>query len=77
MKNPFASLFGRTRSEDFLAAYVMRECRRGRTFAEVIEDPYVLNRSTPEQRARLLERADVIAAVGTEQVEEARAGMAA
>jgi hypothetical protein len=77
MKNPFAALFGRTRGEDFLANYVMRECRRGRTFAEVIDDPYVVNRSTPEQRARLLERADVIAAVGTTQLEQARtAGVA-
>lgn len=76
MRNPFASLFGRTRGEDFLAKYVVRECQRGRTFAEVMEDRYVLNRSTPEQRARLLERADVIAAVGTEQIEAARANAA-
>ncbi|HET7045878.1 MAG TPA: hypothetical protein VFI37_13600 [Gaiellaceae bacterium] len=72
MKNLLASLFGRTRGEDFLVNYVVRECRRGRTFAEVIEDRYVVNRSTPQQRARLLERPEVVAAVGTEQVEEAR-----
>ena len=76
MRNPFASLFGRTRREDFLAKYVVRECQRGRTFAEVMQDRYVLNRSTPEQRARLLERPDVVAAVGTEQIEAARLNVA-
>jgi hypothetical protein len=33
----------------------------------VLADPYVHNRSTAEQRARLLERPEVIAAVGERQ----------
>jgi hypothetical protein len=30
----------------------------------VLEDPYVKNRATPAERARLLDRPEVVAAVG-------------
>jgi hypothetical protein len=62
--NPFSFLFGRSRREDYLAQYVVRECRRGRMLSEVLEDAYVRNRSTREQRARLLDRPDFVAALG-------------
>lgn len=65
LRNPFSFLFARSGAEDRLAAYVIREHGKGRTLAEVIEDPYVRNRSTEQQRARLLERPDVIRAVGS------------
>ena len=44
--------------------YVLREHTRGRSLQEVLDDPYVRNRSTPEQRARLLDRPEVVAALG-------------
>ena len=50
--------------EDSLAAYVIREHRAGRPLDDIIEDPYLRNRATDEQRLRLLERPDVIRAVG-------------
>ena len=49
---------------DSLAAYVVREHRSGRPLHEILEDPYLKNRATDEQRLRLLERPDVIRAVG-------------
>src|SRR4051812_36810518 len=64
LRDSLASLFARRPREDYLAQYVIRECSRGRTLAEVLDDPYVVNRSTREERARLLERPEVIEAVG-------------
>ena len=49
---------------DSLAAYVVREHRSGRALQEILEDPYLKNRATDEQRLKLLERPDVIRAVG-------------
>jgi hypothetical protein len=49
---------------DSLAAYVIREHRAGRPLEEILEDPYLKNRATDEQRLRLLERPDLIRAVG-------------
>jgi hypothetical protein len=50
--------------EDALAAYIVREHRSGRPLGEILEDAYLKNRATEEQRLRLLERPDVIRAVG-------------
>jgi hypothetical protein len=50
--------------EDSLAAYLIREHRSGRPLDEILEDPYLKNRASDEQRIRLLERADVIRSVG-------------
>ena len=71
----FSRLFGRDSGsgdsaqvsmskEDSLAAYVIREHRSGRPLDEILDDPYLKNRATDEQRVRLLERPDVIRAVG-------------
>ena len=49
---------------DSLAAYVIREHRAGRPLQEILDDPYLKNRATDEQRLRLLDRPDVIRAVG-------------
>ena len=71
-RNPFGSLFGSSRHEEFLARYVLREHARGRLLAEIFDDPYVRNRSTPEERARLLERPEVVAAIGDNVLQELR-----
>ena len=63
-RNPFSFLFARSSQEERLAAYVIREHDRGRSLDEILEDPYLKNRATDEQRLRLLERPDVIRAVG-------------
>ncbi|HET7045710.1 MAG TPA: hypothetical protein VFI37_12745 [Gaiellaceae bacterium] len=64
LRNPFSFLFARSAAEDRLAGYVIREHRRGRALAEILEDPYVRNRATDAQRKRILQRPDVIRAVG-------------
>ena len=50
-RNPFASLFAGSSREDQLAAYVIREHGAGRTIEDIMDDPYLKNRSTPEQAA--------------------------
>ena len=63
-KNPFGSLFARSSREDQLAAYVIREHAEGRSLDDILDDPYLKNRADEQQRQRLLERPDVIRAVG-------------
>jgi hypothetical protein len=72
-KNPFASLFSRSSREDQLAAYVIREHRTGRSLDDILDDPYLKNRADENQRRRLLDRPDVIRAVG-EDTARAAAG---
>jgi hypothetical protein len=64
LRKPFENLFAKSSREDQLAAYVIREHGLGRTIEDIMDDPYIRNRSTEDQRRRLLERPDVIQAVG-------------
>lgn len=64
LRNPFSFLFARSSQEDRLAAYVIREHERGRSLDDVLDDPYVRNRATPAEVARLLDRPEVIHALG-------------
>jgi hypothetical protein len=50
--------------DDALSAYIVREHRQGRSLEDILDDPYLKNRATDEQRLRLLERPEVIRAVG-------------
>jgi hypothetical protein len=68
----FRSLSGSSRSENFLARYVLREHARGRPLAEIFDDPYVRNRSTAEDRRRLLDAPEVVAALGAHALDELR-----
>ena len=64
LRNPFSFLFTRSSAEDRVAAYVIREHERGRDVDEIMDDPYVRNRLTETQRARLLDRPELIEALG-------------
>lgn len=75
LRNPFSFLFTRSSLEERLAAYVIREHDRGRSLDEILEDRYLINRSTPSQRQRLLDRPEVIRAIGDESIESARASV--
>jgi hypothetical protein len=78
IKDLFSFLFQRSSSEDRVAQYVIREHDRGRALSEILEDKYVVNRLTsPEQRARLLDRPEVLHAVGGDMVEAAKASLSA
>jgi hypothetical protein len=72
LRNPFSFLFARSAGEERVAAYVIREHDRGRALDEILEDPYVRNRCSPQEIGRLLERPDVIKAIGDDLAEETR-----
>jgi hypothetical protein len=72
LRNPFSFLFARSRNEERLTAYVLREHDRGRALAEILDDPYVRNRCTPSERDRLLDNPELIRAIGDDVVEAAR-----
>jgi hypothetical protein len=67
-------LLGRAgRGEDAVARYVIAETARGRTLEAVLADSYVANRLDPVGIARLLDRKDLIDAVGGDAVTALRA----
>ncbi len=64
-KDMFSFLFQRSTSEERVAQYVIREHDRGRALHDILEDRYVINRlPEKEQRDRLLDRPDVVHAIG-------------
>ena len=77
LRSPFSFLFARSSTEERVAAYVIREHERGRTLQEVLDDPYVRNRLTPQQQARLLDRNDIIRAIGHDTVAAAQESLPA
>jgi hypothetical protein len=72
MRFSLKDLFAPSRGEQYLEQYVLREFGRGRGFDEILEDAYVRNRSTPEERRRLLDRPEVVAALGDHALAEMR-----
>jgi hypothetical protein len=61
LSNLFSFLFQRSAKEEHVAQYVVREHGRGRALREILEDHYVVNRlQSPAQRARLLDRPEII-----------------
>jgi hypothetical protein len=70
IRSPFAFLFTRSSQEERLAAYVIREHGRGRALDDILDDPYVKNRAQPNEIARLLDRPEVIHALGASTVAE-------
>jgi hypothetical protein len=75
IRSAFSFLSTRSQSEDRMAEYVIREHRRGRLLQEVLQDNYVTNRCTPEQIKRLLDRPEVVHALGGEEVTAARSDL--
>ena len=71
-RNLFSFLFQRSSAEERVAEYVIREHDRGRDLAEILEDRYVQNRLAAEQRARLLDRPEIIKAIGKDTIADAR-----
>lgn len=76
LKGLFSFLFQSSGDEQRVAQYVVREHDRGRSLSEILEDRYVVNRlKSAEQRARLLDRPEIIHAVGADMVEAAKASL--
>jgi hypothetical protein len=74
-RNPFAFLFERSSQEDRLAAYVIREHNRGRPLGEILQDRYIVNRTSPSQLQRLLDNPDLVRALGNDTLEAVRMTM--
>jgi hypothetical protein len=68
----FSFLRSGSQTEERIAQYVIREHHRGRPLSEILEDHYVTNRLSPDQVRRLLERSDVIHAVGEDTISSMR-----
>ena len=64
LRSPFAFLFARPQREELVAEYVVREHHSGRSLDDILDDPYVKNRCSPEQVRRVLERPEVVHALG-------------
>jgi hypothetical protein len=67
-KGMFSFLGSRSQAEERMAQYVIREHHRGRSLNEIVQDHYVTNRCTPEQIRRLLDRPEVLHALGEDVV---------
>jgi hypothetical protein len=61
-----------TSKEEGLAAYIVREHKLGRSVDDILDDPYLKNRTSEDQRLRLLERPEVIRAIGEDTAAMAR-----
>jgi hypothetical protein len=72
LRSPFSFLFARSNQEERVANYVIREHERGRDLASILDDPYVRNRLTPQQAQRLLDRPEIIRAIGQDAIEATR-----
>jgi len=73
----FSFLGTKSTQEERVAAYVIREHDRGRSLDDILDDPYVRNRCSPREIARVLERPDVIKAIGDDTARAAQAGLTA
>jgi hypothetical protein len=72
LRNPFSFLFTSTSKEEQVIAYLTREHARGRRASEILQDRYIQNRLSPQQQARLLDRPEVVRALGEQDVDSAR-----
>ena len=73
IRGAFSFLSQRSQTEERIAQYVVREHHRGRPLVEILEDHYVTNRLSPDQIHRLLDRPEVIHALGEDLVAQTRA----
>jgi hypothetical protein len=64
LRNPFSFLFASKSSEDRIAVYIVREHKRGRSLDDILADPYVKNRCSDREIGRVLERPEVVHALG-------------
>jgi len=55
-----------------LIEYVVRQVKAKRTLADVLEDPYVVNRSSPLERRALLEEPQIVDAVSEDVLDGLR-----
>jgi len=73
LRTPFGFLTSRPQKEELLAEYVIREHHRGRDLDDILNDAYVRNLCSDEEASRLLDRPDVVHAVGDDLIAAHRA----
>ena len=66
------SFFSRPQGEELAAEHVIREHHGGRPLDEILRDDYVTNRCSKQQIARLLDRPEIVHAVGEDMIEAHR-----
>jgi hypothetical protein len=76
LRGLFSFLSARSTQEERVAVYLIREHDRGRTLDDILDDPYVRNRLSPHEIARLLDRPDVIKAIGDDMAEAVKRDLA-
>jgi hypothetical protein len=74
-RNPLSFLFADRRSEKQVATYIVREHRQGRSLDDILDDPYVKNRCSQQDVARVLDSPEVIQALGDDIVAEHLEGL--
>ena len=72
IKSPFSFLFTRTKAEEVVAEYVIREHHRGRSLTEILDDAHIRNNCSTQQIHRLLDRPEVVHALGEDVVAASR-----
>jgi hypothetical protein len=73
IKGAFSFLSTGSQAEERIAQYIIREHHRGRPLAEILNDHYVTNRTTPEQVKRLLDRPEVVRELGDDVIFDLKA----
>jgi hypothetical protein len=68
LRTPFGFLIARSQKEELVAEYVIREHHGGRALEEILRDAYVTNRLPGPQVGRLLDRPDIVRAVGEDTI---------
>jgi hypothetical protein len=76
-RSVFSFLGARSSQEDRVVAYLIREHDRGRAVNEILNDPYVRNRCSQSEVARVLDRPDVLKAIGDDLARRAKAELPA
>jgi hypothetical protein len=75
IRGAFSFLGTRSQNEERMAQYIVREHHRGRPVEEILNDPYVRNRCTSEQIHRILDRPEVLHALGEDLTLQARSAL--
>jgi hypothetical protein len=76
MSGPFSFLTATSRRQELVAQHVLREHASGRDLHDILEDAYVRNRCTPEEIGRLLDRPELVHAIGEHVIAAVRATFA-
>jgi hypothetical protein len=76
MSGPFSFLFASSQRTELVAQHLLREHAAGRDLGAILGDAYVRNRATHEEVDRLLERPDIVHAIGEDVIAAVRATFA-